>query len=161
MRSTGEVMGLDSSFRRAFLKAQIGAGSPLPETGRVFFSIRDADKTAMLEETARTLHQLGFELVATRGTGAFLQRTGIPCQHVRKVYEGSPNVVDLMKDGKIDLVMNTSDGKQEVEDSKSLRKVALAEGIPYFTTATAAHVVAMAMEDRRKGDLAVRALQEY
>jgi carbamoyl-phosphate synthase large subunit len=160
MRSTGEVMGRDASFPRAFLKAQIGAGSILPEGGRVFLSIRDADKTVEMAETARLLISMGFAITATRGTAAFLTREGIPCETVNKVYEGRPNIVDAMKNGEIALVMNTTEGAQAVEDSRGIRAAALADRIPYFTTAAACHAVTVAMEARAEGEIGVAPLQD-
>ena len=159
MRSTGEVMGWDVSFPRAFLKAQMGAGVVLPERGRVFFSIKDADKTPQLVETARILVDLGFEIVATRGTAAFLGEQGLTCEVVNKVYEGRPDVVDMLKDGQIALVMNTTEGAQAVADSREIRSVALYDKIPYYTTAAAAHAAAQAMQARREGELVVLPLQ--
>ncbi|KGB83206.1 MAG: carbamoyl-phosphate synthase large subunit [Pseudomonadota bacterium] len=159
MRSTGEVMGSDATFERAFLKAQMGAGVVLPTEGRVFFSIKDSDKTPQLVETAQTLVDLGFFIVATRGTAAFLEGHGIACEVVNKVYEGRPNIVDMMKDGGIALVMNTTEGAQAVEDSRGIRSVALYDKIPYYTTAAASHAAAMAMKSRGEGALEVRALQ--
>ncbi|MBV2359671.1 carbamoyl-phosphate synthase large subunit [Thalassococcus sp. CAU 1522] len=159
MRSTGEVMGWDRSFPRAFLKAQIGAGTHLPTEGAVFFSIKDDDKTPQLVETARTLVELGFSIVATGGTAAFLEGHGIACELVKKVYEGRPNVTDLMKDGGIQLVMNTTEGAAAVEDSRSIRSIALYDKIPYYTTAAGAHAAAMAMKAREEGELVVKSLQ--
>ena len=159
MRSTGEVMGWDISFPRAFLKAQLGAGTHLPEGGKVFFSIKDDDKTPQLAETARILVDLGFEIVATSGTAAFLEANGTACEVVLKVYEGRPNVVDMLKDGQIVLVMNTTEGAQAVEDSRDIRSVALYDKIPYYTTAAAAHAAALAMQDRQTGDFQVMPLQ--
>jgi carbamoyl-phosphate synthase large subunit len=159
MRSTGEVMGWDVSFARAFLKAQMGAGTDLPEGGKVFFSIKDADKTPMLVETAQTLVDMGFELVATRGTAAFLEEQGMSCEVVKKVYEGRPNVVDMLKDGQIHLLMNTTEGAAAVEDSREIRSVALYDKIPYYTTAAASHAAAMAIKARLEGDLQVMSLQ--
>ncbi len=159
MRSTGEVMGWDVSFPRAFLKAQMGAGTNLPDGGKVFFSIKDADKTAELAETARTLVDLGFFIVATRGTAAFLEGHDIACEVVNKVYEGRPDIVDMLKDGQISLVMNTTEGAQAVEDSREIRSVALYGKIPYFTTSAGAHAAARAMQARQEGDLVVLALQ--
>ncbi len=159
MRSTGEVMGWDRSFPQAFLKAQMGAGVDLPREGAVFFSIKDADKSPQLIETARMLTALGLTIVATRGTAAYLAENGIDTQIVNKVYEGRPNIVDLMKDGGIQLVMNTTEGAQAVEDSRSMRNVALMDKIPYFTTAAAAHAAALAMTARAEGEVGVRALQ--
>ncbi len=159
MRSTGEVMGWDRSFPRAFLKAQLGAGSDLPEAGTVFFSIKDADKTEQLVETAKMLHGLGLEILATRGTATFLTENGIPSEVVNKAYEGGRTIVDVMKDGEVSLVMNTTEGAQAIEDSRSMRNVTLMDKIPYFTTAAAAHAAALAMVSRAEGDLDVRSLQ--
>jgi carbamoyl-phosphate synthase large subunit len=159
MRSTGEVMGWDVSFPRAFLKAQMGAGTLFPDSGKVFFSIKDDDKTAQLVETAQTLVDLGFDLVATRGTAGFLDEHGIACEVVNKVYEGRPDVVDMLKDGQISIVMNTTEGAQAVEDSREIRSVALYDKIPYFTTAAGAHAAALAMKARQEGELVVMPLQ--
>ena len=160
MRSTGEVMGSDPSFPRAFLKAQLGAGVTLPTGGKVFLSIKEADKTETLVDTARTLVDLGFEIIATRGTTAFLEGHGIASEIVNKVYEGRPNIVDTMKNGEISLVMNTTEGAQAVEDSRSMRNVALMDRIPYFTTLAASHAAAKAMEAGAEGDLGVQRLQD-
>lgn len=152
-------MGSDASFHRAFLKAQLGAGSDLPRNGRVFLSIKEADKTEMLLEAAQVLVALGFEIVATRGTAAYLATGGVTAEIVNKVYEGRPNIVDMMKDGRIDLVMNTTEGAQAVEDSRSMRNVALTDRIPYFTTLAASHAAALAMKAREEGEIGVMALQ--
>ena len=160
MRSTGEVMGSDKNFHRAFLKAQIGAGADLPTGGCVFMSIKPDNKTDQLLETASTLHGLGFKIIATRGTAQYLSEQGIPAEVVNKVYEGRPNIVDVMKDGRVHLVMNTTEGAQAVEDSRSMRAVALTDRIPYFTTLAAAHAAALAMKAREEGEISVRALQE-
>jgi carbamoyl-phosphate synthase large subunit len=117
MRSTGEVMGWDRTFPGAFLKAQLGAGTTLPEAGTVFISIKDADKTPMLVETAKMLTDLGLTLLATRGTAAFLAEHGIASDTVNKAYEGGRTVVDIIKDGGVQLVLNTTEGAQAVEDS--------------------------------------------
>ena len=164
MRSTGEVMGWDRSFARAFLKAQMGAGMVLPDpskgqVGKVFFSIKDSDKTQQLVETAQILIDLGFALVATRGTAAFLDQNGIGCEVTNKMYEGRPNVYDLLKDGEISLVMNTTEDAQAVEDSREIRSVALFDKIPYYTTAAAAHAAALAMQARNEGEIEIKALQ--
>ena len=159
MRSTGEVMGWDRSFPRAFLKAQMGAGNHLPRTGTVFFSIKTEDKTDQLVETARVLTDLGFSIIATAGTAAFLSEHDIACETTKKVYEGRPNIVDLMKDGGIDLVMNTTEDTAAVEDSRDIRSVALYDKIPYFTTAAGAHAAAMAIKAREEGELVVKPLQ--
>ena len=152
-------MGWDHSFPRAFLKAQLSAGTDLPTEGAVFFSIKDDDKTPELVETAQILVDLGFEIIATRGTASFLEGHDIACEVVNKVYEGRPNVVDMLKDGRISLVMNTTEGAQAVEDSREIRSVALYDKIPYFTTAAASHAAALAMASRNEGEIGVRSLQ--
>jgi len=159
MRSTGEVMGWDRTFPRAFLKAQLGAGTVLPLGGTVFLSIRTEDKGPELLETARCLTDLGLAILATRGTAAFLSENGIAAEVVNKAYEGGRTIVDIMKDGMVDLVMNTTEGSQAVEDSRSMRNVALMDKIPYFTTLAGSHAAALAMKAAREGQLGVRSLQ--
>lgn len=159
MRSTGEVMGSDKSFARAFLKAQLGAGTMLPTEGTVFFSIRDGDKTDDMVETAQILKDMGFTIMATSGTAKFLNGAGIDTEVVRKQYEGGRTIVDIMKDGLVHLVMNTTEGAQAVEDSRTMRSVALYDKIPYFTTAAASHAAARAMQSRLEGELEVESLQ--
>ncbi|MGB7242614.1 MAG: carbamoyl-phosphate synthase large subunit [Sulfitobacter sp.] len=159
MRSTGEVMGWDRDFPRAFLKAQMGAGMVLPAQGRAFVSIKDMDKTDDMLDAARILLEQGFTLVATRGTAGWLNAHGMACDVVNKVWEGRPDIVDMMKDGHIHLVINTTEGSQAVEDSKSIRTVALYDKIPYFTTAAGAHAAALAIAAQSDGDVGVKALQ--
>jgi len=160
MRSTGEVMGSDKSFARAFLKAQMGAGIELPSAGKVFVSVKDYDKKPKMVEAVKTLSDMGFDIVGTKGTAAFLLENGIDCASVNKMYEGRPHIVDSMKDGEISLVLNTTEGTQSVEDSKEIRKIALYDKIPYFTTAAASHAAAMAIKSRAEGDLTVARLQD-
>jgi carbamoyl-phosphate synthase large subunit len=159
MRSTGEVMGWDRTFPRAFLKAQLGAGTVLPDTGTAFLSIRNEDKGPLLLQTARLLTDLGFTLLATRGTAAYLSEHGLASDVVNKAYEGGRSIVDVMKDGLVHLVMNTTEGNQAVEDSRSMRNVALMDKIPYFTTLAGSHAAALAMKAAREGELGVRPLQ--
>ena len=159
MRSTGEVMGWDRSFPRAFLKAQMGAGVDLPRTGTVFLSIRDADKGAQMAETAQILSSLSFTILATRGTASWLSSHDIPCETVNKVYEGGLTIADRLTDGHVHLVMNTTEGAQAVEDSRSIRAAALYDRIPYFTTAAGAHAAALAIQAREEGEVGVRSLQ--
>ncbi|TNC74654.1 carbamoyl-phosphate synthase large subunit [Rubellimicrobium roseum] len=159
MRSTGEVMGWDRSFERAFLKAQMGAGVQLPQDGRVFVSIKDADKGPQMLEACRVLRDLGFSLLATRGTLGWLTSHGIEGSLVNKLYEGGRTIVDRMKDGEVALVMNTTEGTQAVTDSRDIRAAALSERIPYFTTAAGAHAAALAIRAREEGEVGVRALQ--
>ncbi len=158
MRSTGEVMGWDRTFALAFLKAQMGAGTILPETGRVFLSIKDMDKTAALADAARDLVAMGFEIVATKGTSHWLGLQGVPATLVSKVYEGRPNIVDRLKNDDIALVMNTTEGTQAISDSRDIRRVALMDKIPYFTTAAASIAAVAAMKARGEG-YGVRTLQ--
>ncbi len=159
MRSTGEVMGWARSFPRAFLKAQMGAGTILPSEGTVFWSLRDVDKTDDTILAAQTLTDLGFSLYATRGTAKFLNEAGIETTTVNKVYEGGRTVVDQMKDGEIALVFNTTEGAEAVEDSRSMRAVCLNDKIPYYTTAAGAQAAVMAMKESAQSEIKVRALQ--
>ena len=159
MRSTGEVMGWARNFARAFYKAQLGAGVALPETGRIFISIKDFDKGPMMLEAARILRDLGFDLVATRGTAHWLEAQGVSCDTVNKVWEGRPHIVDLLKSGEIVMVLNTTEGAQAIEDSREIRSVALYDKIPYYTTAAGSHAAALALRARDDGEIGVRALQ--
>ena len=158
MRSTGEVMGWDRSFALAFLKAQMGAGTVLPESGRVFLSVKDMDKTEALASAARDLIAMGFDIVATRGTADWLKGQGIATEAVNKVYEGRPNIVDRLKNGDIALVLNTTEGTQAIADSRDIRRVALMDKIAYFTTAAASIAAVAAMKARAEG-YGVRTLQ--
>ncbi|WP_323803654.1 carbamoyl-phosphate synthase large subunit [Sulfitobacter litoralis] len=159
MRSTGEVMGWDRDFPRAFLKAQMGAGNPLPRSGCVFFSVKDMDKSKEMLTAARILLDQGFTLRATRGTAAWLTEHDIACEIVNKVYEGRPNITDMMKDDAIHLVLNTTEGTQAVEDSKSIRSIALYDKIPYFTTAAGAYAAALAIKAQAEDEIGVKSLQ--
>ncbi|MDF1618984.1 carbamoyl-phosphate synthase large subunit [Pseudothioclava nitratireducens] len=159
MRSTGEVMGWDRNFPRAFLKAQLGAGTVLPKAGAVFFSIKDADKSDELADAARDLIEMGFSIIATRGTAAWLAEKGVAAEAVLKVYEGRPNIVDRLKNGEVQLVFNTTDGSQAISDSREIRSVALYDKIPYFTTAAASIAAVAAMKSRAEGEIGVRPLQ--
>ena len=160
MRSTGEVMGLDKGFARAFLKSQLGAGNPLPEAGTAFVSVRDSDKDVIVE-AATILHRQGFEIIATGGTAEYLSERGVPNTRINKVYEGRPHIVDRMKDGGITLVFNTTEGAQSVRDSFDIRATALRQKIPYYTTAAGAYAAARAIENVKEGDLDVLPLQAY
>jgi carbamoyl-phosphate synthase large subunit len=160
MRSTGEVMGLDDSFPRAFAKAQIAAGNSLPLEGRVFISVRDEDKAGVVDLAAR-LAACGFEIVATLGTAAFLRSHGVQATLVLKVAEGRPHIVDKLIDREVDLVFNTTSGKKAIEDSYSIRRQTLMHGIPYFTALTSCRAAVAAIEALRQGPLTVKCLQEY
>jgi carbamoyl-phosphate synthase large subunit len=159
MRSTGEVMGWDDDFGTAFLKAQIGAGTTLPTTGTVFISLKDADKEGVLK-AATALIEMGFNIVATSGTASYLKEHGVASREVRKVIEGKPNIVDDMINGDIDLVFNTTEGAQSRADSKSMRRTALVQGIPYFTTLSASRAAVKAIRVKREKPLSVRSLQK-
>jgi carbamoyl-phosphate synthase large subunit len=159
MRSTGEVMGVGPDFGIAFAKAQIGAGTGVPLKGTAFLSVNDNDKTN-LEPIARGIADLGFRLVATRGTAEHLRGAGIECSMVYKVLEGRPNAVDLMKNGEIQLIVNTPLGKESYFDEKALRLTATQRGIALVTTLSGAHAMVEAIRALRRGPLEVRSLQE-
>ena len=159
MRSTGEVMGWDDDFGTAFLKAQIGAGETLPTSGTAFISLREADKEGIVEAAA-SLIDMGFEIVATAGTASFLAEKGIETRLVKKVLEGKPNIEDAILNGEIDLVLNTTEGAQSRKDSKSIRRTAMVQKIPYFTTLAACRAAVKAIRAIREKPLAVRALQK-
>jgi carbamoyl-phosphate synthase large subunit len=162
MRSTGEVMGVAEDFGAAFHKGLLAAGMRLPQSGRVFVSVRDADKTAVLP-VVRHLHALGFALVATRGTAAFVRAAGLPCEQVNKVKEGRPHIVDALVNGDIAMVINTTVGAQAIADSFSIRRTSLMQRVPHFTTISAALAAAHAIEAARAGEktLVARTLQDY
>jgi carbamoyl-phosphate synthase large subunit len=160
MRSTGEVMGIDSSFGRAFAKSQLGGGTKVPVSGTVFVSVRDDDKQAILEPSRR-LAELGFSLIATSGTAAFLEAQGLEVKRVKKVREGRPHIVDAMKDGQVHLVFNTTAGARSIADSFELRRTALIHKIPYYTTVAGARAAAEAIAAVKAGALDVAPLQSY
>ncbi|ABI63186.1 Carbamoyl-phosphate synthase large chain [Granulibacter bethesdensis] len=160
MKSTGEVMGLDTSFERAFAKSQLGAGVKLPDSGRVFLSVRDTDKTALLP-VARKLVELGFRLAATRGTAARLQEAGLEVKVLNKVLEGRPHCVDAIRSGDIQLIINTNSGAQSVSDSFDIRRSALTHGVPNYTTMAGARAAVHAIAALREGTLEVAPLQSY
>jgi carbamoyl-phosphate synthase large subunit len=160
MRSTGEVMGLDTNFGRAFAKSQLGAGSKVPVEGVVFVSVKDPDKAAMVKPVKRLI-ELGFTVVATGGTADFLGKHGIVTQRVNKVLEGRPHIVDLMKDGKVQLVFNTVDGATALTDSFTLRRTALMHKIAYYTTVAGAKASVEGIAALREGALDVAPLQSY
>ena len=160
MRSTGEVMGLDQDFGRAFAKSQLGAGLKVPVDGAVFVSVKDGDKPAMVKPVKR-LVELGFKVVATGGTADYLARHGISAERVNKVLEGRPHIVDLMKDGKIQLVFNTVDGASALTDSFTLRRTALMHKIAYYTTVAGAKASVEGIAAVRGGALDVAPLQSY
>ncbi len=160
MKSTGEVMGLDIDFGRAFAKSQLGSGTQLPLAGAVFVSVRDRDKAALVEP-CRKLVAMGFRLVATEGTAATLAAAGLPVSRVNKVREGRPHIVDYMLNGDVQLVFNTTEGAQAIADSFSLRRTALTHAIPYYTTVAGARAAVQAIAALRSGSLEVAPLQSY
>jgi len=160
MRSTGEVMGLDKDFGVAFAKSQLGSGAAVPTAGAVFVSVRDGDKARILP-TMRSLVEMGFALKATSGTQRFLAEHGVACDRINKVLEGRPHVVDAIKNGGIQLVINTTEGAQALQDSRSLRRAALLHKVPYYTTLAGAIAAGEGIKAYRSGELQVRALQEY
>ena len=160
MRSTGEVIGLDAGFGVAFAKSQLGSGTSVPRSGTVFISVRDDDKPRILP-TMRSLHALGFTVIATGGTQRYLAAEGIPAERINKVLEGRPHIVDAIKNGDIQLVFNTTEGAGALSDSRSLRRAALLHKVPYYTTLAGAMAAAEGIRAYLEGDLQVRALQDY
>ncbi|WP_340115622.1 carbamoyl-phosphate synthase large subunit [Pelagibius sp. 7325] len=160
MRSTGEVMGLDRDFARAFLKAQLGAGVTLPQSGTVFISVKDDDKAA-IAPVARAIAALGFRILATGGTAKFLADQGLTIETIKKVREGRPHIVDAMKSGEVQLVFNTTEDAKAIADSFELRRTALTNSVPYSTTVAGARAAVKAIEALKSDDLAVAPLQSY
>ncbi len=160
MRSTGEVMGIDRSFGLAFIKSQLAAGQHLPSQGTVFISVNDRDKPSIVEP-AKSFADMGLRLAATQGTADFLASQGIEAQRVNKVYEGRPNVIDMIKNQEINLVINTSSGKMTIQDSSSLRQATIIYNIPYTTTLAGAKALAQALRELQGQGLEVCCLQEY
>ena len=160
MKSTGEVMGIDSSFGLAFAKAQLGGGMRLPSEGKVFISIRDEDKESVAP-VAKKLHQVGFQIVATRGTAAYFAARGIPSEVVNKVQDGSPHIADSIKAGEIAIVINTPTDAHSHAASYDIRRCALDYQVPYYTTIAGAEAAAEGIEFLKQRDFDVRALQDY
>lgn len=160
MKSTGEVMGLDRDYSVAFAKSQLGGGARLPKDGTVFVSVRDGDKPKILE-SLKVLRLLGFEVVATSGTQRYLAENGVEAVKINKVAEGRPHIVDAIKNGRVQLVFNTTEGATALADSRSLRRAALLHKVPYYTTLSGAVAAAQGIKAYLGGDLEVRALQSY
>ncbi|UIJ73989.1 carbamoyl-phosphate synthase large subunit [Aurantimonas sp. HBX-1] len=160
MRSTGEVMGLDYDYTLAFAKAQLGAGVELPRDGTVFVSVRDSDKDRVLAPV-RLLHSLGFRIIATGGTQRFLVESGVPAEKINKVLEGRPHIEDAIRNRRVQLVLNTTEGAKALSDSRSLRRAALIHKVPYYTTLSGMIAAAEAIAALREGNLEVRPLQSY
>ena len=160
MRSTGEVIGLDNDFAMAYAKAQLGAGVVLPKSGNVFISVKDGDKQAALA-SAKVLSGLGFGIIATGGTQRFFAENGVEALKINKVLEGRPHIEDAIRNREIQLVINTTEGKKARSDSKSLRRAALENKVPYFTTMAGANSCTQAIDALSKGEMKVRPLQAY
>jgi carbamoyl-phosphate synthase large subunit len=160
MKSTGEVMGIDTDFGRAFAKSQLGAGTDLPLSGTVFISVKDEDKPAFID-ICQSLVEDGFKILATGGTTAALQAAGVPATSINKVMQGRPHAVDAMLSGDIQLVFNTAKGAGAIKDSFSLRHTALTNKVPYYTTVSGSRAAAEAIHALRAGQLGVRTLQDY
>ena len=160
MNSTGEVMGIDKDFGRAFAKSQMAASTYLPDFGTVFVSVRDEDKAAIVKLSA-DLAEMGYFLLATEGTANVLREAGLRVDRTKKVLEGRPHIVDNMLSGHVDLVINTTGGAQAIADSFSLRQTALTNNIPYYTTVEGARAAVQAMKAMRAGRLEVAPLQSY
>ncbi len=160
MKSTGEVMGIGATFAEAFAKSQLGANVKLPLSGNVFISVRDADKKHVVS-AAEKLYKAGFGILATGGTAQFLEEKGIPTRRVNKVLEGRPHIVDAIKNGEVQLVLNTTHGAQAVADSFSIRREALMHGLAYYTTIAGAKAVADSILSLQTQDLKVKPIQDY
>jgi carbamoyl-phosphate synthase large subunit len=160
MKSTGEVMGIDTDFGLAFAKSQIGAGVRIPLKGRVFISVMNKDKRSIVF-VAKKLVDLGFEIVATKGTAKVLANNGLPVQTVYKVGEGRPDIVDRMKNKEIDLVINTPSGKKPKADEVAIRTQSVSHNIPCITTLSGAQAVVNGIESLMKRGISVKSIQEY
>jgi carbamoyl-phosphate synthase large subunit len=160
MKSTGEVMGGADAFGAAFAKAQLSVGQPLPDGGRAFISVNNADKPNVLP-VARDLAELGFTLVATRGTAAYLRAHGLDVEVIYKVNEGRPNIADQIVNGQIALIVNTPLGRDSFFDDRTVRRVAMMHSVPCITTLTGASATVAAIRALRTKALDVRALQDY
>jgi carbamoyl-phosphate synthase large subunit len=160
MRSTGEVMGIDTDYATAFAKSQIASGGKVPVSGTVFASVKDSDKDRIIPPL-RELITMDFKVLATGGTKRHLEVNGIPCERINKVLEGRPNIVDAMKNGEVALVFNTTEGAKALADSAEIRRTALLYHIPYYTTVSGASAVTKAIAAMRAGILEVAPLQKY
>jgi carbamoyl-phosphate synthase large subunit len=160
MKSTGEVMGIDRDYNVAFVKSQLGGGARLPKSGTVFVSVKDADKPRIVD-SVRLLAGMGFRVLATAGTQSYLAGQGIVAEHVNKVAQGRPHIVDAIKNGEVQLVFNTTEGATALADSRSLRRAALLHKVPYYTTLSGAVAAAQGIRAYLEGDLKVCALQNY
>jgi carbamoyl-phosphate synthase large subunit len=161
MKSTGEVMGLDVDYAIAFAKSQLGGGAGVPRSGTAFISVKETDRRPNIVSAARLLGEMGFKLIATSGTQRFLAGQGLEVEKINKVFEGRPHIVDAIKNGQVQLVFNTTEGAQALQDSRSLRRAALLHKVPYYTTLAGAVAAAQGIKAYLGGDLEVHALQSY
>ena len=160
MRSTGEIMGIDSDFSAAFAKSQLGGGTKVPVSGTAFFSVKDEDKEQILK-SVKLLQEFGFKIIATSGTQRYLIENRIDCQKINKVLEGRPHIVDAIKNGDVHLIVNTTEGKQALVDSKSLRQAALMNKVPYYTTLSGGLAAIEGIKAMNMGTLDVNSIQNY
>ncbi len=160
MRSTGEVMGIDTDFGRAFAKAQLGAGQALPLTGTMFISVSDRDKEAVVA-IAKDCLELGFKLLSTEGTQRYLRSQGLDVEKVLKVHEGRPHIVDAIKNQEVQLIINTPSGNEAQQDAQEIRRTAITYKVPLVTTLAGARATVAAIRALQAGQLEVRSIQEY
>ena len=160
MKSTGEVMGIDTLFGRAFAKSQLATGVKLPLEGTAFISVKDSDKEKSVF-IGKGLEELGYHLIATKGTADYLKKNGIKVSSINKVKEGSPHIVEAIEAKNIDIVINTVFGEQSIKDSFSLRRSSLNQNLPYCTTMAGALAIVGALKAIKEGDLTITSLQEY
>jgi carbamoyl-phosphate synthase large subunit len=160
MRSTGEVMGIDSDFPISYAKAQLAAGMRIPTEGTALLSIKDSDKQGVVQ-VAKKLHEMGFDIKATGGTKDFLVETGIPVQYVKKVREGRPHVVDAIINGEVQLVINTVEGVEAIADSYTIRRSSIEQNVAYFTTVPGARAAVLGIEALKRENWDVKAIQDF
>jgi len=159
MKSTGEVMGIDKTFGLAFAKSQFATGNKIPKSGIAFLSVKKDDRKHILK-IAQELKKLGFDVLGTSGTSDFLNSSGVECKKINKVMEGKPHIEESLNEKKISLVINTSQGKQSIKDSFSLRRAALTSGTPYYTTIAGANAITEAIKSLKNSKFEVLALQD-
>ena len=160
MKSTGEAMGLAQTFGEAFAKSQMAVGANLPKSGTLFISIKDTDKNKILI-LCKKLIDLGFNIIATKGTFKYLEKNDIKAKKINKVSEGRPHLVDAIKDGLVHIIFNTTEGEQSIEESFSLRRAALSAHIPYYTTIAGSKAATEAIISINKDELTVKSIQSY
>jgi carbamoyl-phosphate synthase large subunit len=161
MKSTGEAMGIDKNFSIAYAKAQMGCNNNLPKSGNVFISVKDCDKESMIS-LATTLKNIGFNLVATGGTQKYLQDNGIEVDRINKVQEGSPHIVDMILEGNIAMIINTTEGEKSIEDSFSIRRSAILMKVPYTTTSSGAREIVRSLKELNSDqEITVEPIQNF